>query len=204
GDVRHSSLEAAPQPQVYLPFAEGDGWGAFIAVRSTLSPKSVAASIRSTLHTLDPNLAAGDIQTMGDLVSEASARRRFQTSLLTVFAAIALFLALVGLYGLMAYSVNLRTAEIGLRIALGASRTQVLGMVLRQALQLVLVGLLLGLAGALAVTRILASSLYGVRVLNPVTFLAVPALLLLTTLAASLIPGWRAARVDPAITLRYE
>lgn len=202
GDVRLSNLQDAAPPQLYEPF-QGES-SAYIAVRSILPAKQVASTVRTILRTMDPNLALTDIHTMGELVSAATARRRFQTTLLTVFAAMALLLALVGFYGLLAYSVKQRTTEIGLRMALGASKTQMLVMILRQALQLVLVGLFLGLAGALAVTRILANSLYGVRAVDPVTFLAVPALLLLVTLAASLIPGWRAARVDPAITLRYE
>jgi len=208
GNVRISNLEEAAPPQIYEPFqggsaAYGDS-SDYIAVRSVLPAKQVAATVRTTLRTIDPNLALTDIHTMGELVSAATARRRFQTTLLTVFAAMALLLALVGFYGLLAYSVKQRTSEIGLRIALGASKANVLVMILRQALQLVLVGLLLGLAGAMAVTRILASSLYGVRAIDPVTFLAVPVLLLLVTLAASFIPGWRAANVDPAISLRYE
>ncbi|HEX4020402.1 MAG TPA: ABC transporter permease [Acidobacteriaceae bacterium] len=202
GDVRLAHLEEAAAPQVYDPFDGEDS--ASIAVRSTLPPQVVTAAVRSTLKTIDPNLAMTDIHTMGELVSEATARRRFQTTLLTVFAAMALLLVLVGFYGLLAYSVKQRTAEIGLRIALGAPRARVLGMILRQGLQLVLAGLLFGLAGAVVLTRVLTSSLYGVQVLDPVTFLVVPILLLLVTLAASLIPGWKAAGVDPAIALRSE
>jgi putative ABC transport system permease protein len=116
----------------------------------------------------------------------------------------ALLLGMVGIYGLLAYSVKQRTAEIGVRIALGASRRRVLGMILRQGLQLTIAGLLLGLAGALALTRVLASSLYGVSSFDPITFVAVPALLLLVTIAACLVPARRAANVDPMRTLRYE
>jgi putative ABC transport system permease protein len=141
---------------------------------------------------------------MGELVSEAAARRRFQTTLLTAFAGMAMLLGMVGIYGLLAYSVKQRTAEIGVRIALGASRGHVLSMILRQGLQLTIVGLLLGLAGALALTRVLASSLFGVSAFDPVTFAAVPALLLLVTIAACLVPARRAAKVDPMRTLRYE
>ena len=129
--MRHSSLEKAPEPQIYHPCSEFSG--GYIAVRSTLPPKSVASAIRSTLHTIDPNLAVAEIQTMGDRESEATARRRFQTSLLTVFAGIALVLALVGLYGLMAYSASCRTREVGIRMALGAQRSDVLLLVLKKA-----------------------------------------------------------------------
>lgn len=202
GNVRLSDLQQAAPPILYEAF-QGQN-SAYIAVRSVLSAKEVASTVRTTLRTIDPNLALTDIQTMGELVSAATARRRFQTALLTVFAAMTLLLTLVGFYGLLAYSVKQRTSEIGLRIASGATRTKVLLMVLCLALQLVVVGLLFGLAGAIAFTRALASSLYGVRALDPVTFIAVPVLLLFVTLAASLIPGWKAAKVDPAITLRYE
>jgi ABC-type antimicrobial peptide transport system permease subunit len=153
---------------------------------------------------LDPNLALGNIQLMGDLVSQATAQRRFQMDLLCAFAGMALFLGMVGVYGLLAYSVKQRTAEIGVRIALGASRGRVLGMILRQGLQLTMAGVMLGLAGAFALTRVLAPSLYGVSAFDPVTFAAVPALLLLVTIVACLIPARRAASVDPMGTLRYE
>ena len=141
---------------------------------------------------------------MGDLTSQSTARRRFQTTLLTAFSAMAMLLGMVGVYGLLSYSVKQRTAEIGLRIALGASRERVLGMILRQGVQLSIAGLMLGLAGALVLTHVLASFLYGVSALDPVTFAAVPALLLLSTIMACLIPARRAANVDPMRTLRYE
>src|SRR6202035_210915 len=130
GDVRDSALEKAPEPQIYN--LDGDFGGGYIAVRSTLPAESLAATIRSTLRSIDPNLAVGDIQTMGDLESEASAPRRFQTSLLSVFAGIALCLAVVGLYGLMAYSVSRRTREVGIRVALGAQRMDVMLLVLKK------------------------------------------------------------------------
>jgi ABC-type antimicrobial peptide transport system permease subunit len=202
GDVHNVSLEEAAAPQVFEPFWQSDA--AYIAVRSGLSPKELASTVRSTMRRIDPNLAIADIHTMREVVSQANARRLFQTTLLTIFAAIALLLALVGFYGLLAYSVKQRTAEIGVRIALGASRARVLGMVLRQGFQLAAVGLLIGLAGAIAFTRILSSLLYQVSTLDSVTFMVVPALLLLVMLPAALIPAWRATGVEPVSALRYE
>jgi predicted permease len=205
GNVHHSSLEAPAAPEIYGPLWQTDfGGGAFIVIRSSLPPDNVAAAVRAALRTIDPNLALGDIQTMGELASQSIARRRFQTTLLTAFSGMAMLLGMVGVYGLLAYSVKQRTAEIGLRIALGASRGRVLGMILRQGVQLTIAGLMLGLAGALALTRILTSFLYGVSAIDPVTFAAVPALLLLATIMACLIPARRAANVDPMRTLRYE
>jgi predicted permease len=201
-DIRHSSLEEAAGPQVFEPFWQTDA--AYIAIRSVLPAKEIASTVRSTLHSIDPDLAVADLHTMGELVSQANGRRLFQTTLLSIYAAIALLLALVGFYGLLAYSVKQRTPEIGVRIALGASRGRVLSMVLRQGLQLTIVGLLLGLAGALALTRVLSSSLYGVSALDPITFMGVPVLLLLVTIAACLIPARRAACIDPMRGLRYE
>jgi predicted permease len=202
GDVRHTSLEEAPAPQIYHPVAETDG--GYIAVRSVLPAKAMAAEIRSILHSIDPNLATGDIQTMGDLVSEASARRRFQTSLLTVFAAIALFLALVGLYGLMAYSVSRRTREVGIRMALGAQRSDVLLLVLKKAALLLALGLVSGLAGSWFATHAIGAFLFGVGQHDPITILSVCALLAVCGLIAALIPARRAASIDPMQALRSE
>jgi predicted permease len=205
GNVHHSSLEAPAAPEIYEPLWQTDlGGGAFIAIRSSLPPDTIAPAIRAALRTLDPNLALSDIHTMGELASQSTARRRFQTTLLTAFSGMAMLLGMVGVYGLLAYSVKQRTAEIGLRIALGAPRGRVLGMILRQGFQLFIAGLMLGLAGALALTRILTSFLYGVSALDPITFAAVPVLLLLATIMACLIPARRAANVDPMRTLRYE
>jgi predicted permease len=202
GDIRHTSLEEAPAPQIYSPVAAaGDG---YIAVRSVLLPKTMAAEIRSTLHTVDPNLAAGDIQTMAELESAANARRRFQTSLLTVFAGIALFLALVGLYGLMAYSVSRRTREVGIRMALGAQRSDVLFLVLKKAALLLALGLVSGLAASWFATRAIGAFLFGVGQHDPVTIASVCALLAVCGLIAALIPARRAASIDPMQALRAE
>jgi putative ABC transport system permease protein len=141
---------------------------------------------------------------MRQLMSESTSARRFQTVALSAFAAIAVFLALVGLYGLMAYSVKQRTAEIGIRIALGAPAARVLGMVVWNGLALVAIGLTIGLAGAAAVTRLGASWLYGVSAADPLTFLLVPVLILGVALLACLIPAWKATRIDPVTALRFD
>jgi ABC-type antimicrobial peptide transport system permease subunit len=141
---------------------------------------------------------------MHELVSEATSRERFQTVLLSIFAAMAMALALIGFYGLLAYSVNQRRCEMGVRIALGATRAQVMQLVLREGLLLVTAGLALGLALALVLTRPIASSLFGVSAFDPATFAVVPALFLVATLAACLIPARKAAHSDPMAVLRSE
>jgi predicted permease len=201
-DVRHSSMEETPQPQLYQPSYDFNG--AYIAVRSLLPPSSVASELRSTLKAMDPGLPLGDVQTMGDLVSEATARRRFQTSLLTVFAAIAFFLALVGLYGLMAYSVSGRTRELGMRMALGAQRIDVMLLVLRKAVFLLGLGLVSGLACSWIATRAIRAFLFDVGEHDPATILLVCGLLAVCGLAAALIPARRAASIDPIQALRTE
>ena len=202
GDVRDSALEKAPEPQIY--YLDGDFEGGYIAVRSTLPARSLAANIRSALCSIDPSLAVGDIQTMGDLESEASAQRRFQTSLLSVFAGIALFLALVGLYGLMAYSVSRRTREVGIRIALGAQRTDVMLLVLKRASLLLALGLVSGLVASWFATRAIQAFLFGVGRHDPLTTLSVCALLAVSGLIAAIIPARRAASIDPNQALRTE
>jgi putative ABC transport system permease protein len=202
GDVHHNSLEEPAKPQIYNPDMEFGG--GYIAVRSSLPAKYLAVTIRTVLHSLDPSLAASGIQTMSELESEASASRRFQTSLLTVFAAIALFLALVGLYGLMAYSVSCRSREVGIRMALGAQRTDVLLLVLKKAACLLATGLLCGLVASWFTTRAIQGFLFGVGRHDPMTILSVCALLGLSGLIAALIPARRAASIDPIQALRTE
>jgi predicted permease len=201
-DVRHSSLEETPQPQMYGPSYDLNG--AYIAVRSLLPRSTVASELRSTLKSLDPGLPFGDVRTMGDLISEATARRRFQTSLLTVFAAIALLLALVGLYGLMAYSVSRRTRELGIRMALGAQRPDVMLLVIKRAALLLGLGVASGLACSWIATRAIKAFLFGVGEHDPATILLVCILLAVCGLAAALIPARRAASIDPMQALRTE
>jgi putative ABC transport system permease protein len=153
---------------------------------------------------VDPNLPITHIITMDGLISNSVSPRRFSAVLVGIFAALALLLAAIGIYGVMSYTVSLRRQEIGLRMALGAQLTNVRGMILGQALKLTLIGVGLGLAGAFALARLLASLLFGVGVYDPVTFFGVAFLQIAVAFAASYIPAHRAMRVDPIVALRYE
>lgn len=203
-DVRHSSLEESPQPTVYAPYWFFQTPRSYLTVRAAIPAERLAPSILQIARNLDPAIVPEHISTMRQLMEEDTGRRRFQTVVLAVFAGVAVFLALVGLYGLMAYAVKQRTTEIGIRIALGASASQVLRMVVAKGLALVAGGLGLGLAGALAVTRLGASWLFGVSAADPLTFLLVPLLILAVALVACLIPAWKATRIDPLTALRYD
>jgi predicted permease len=205
-DIRNEGLETAAVPQIYDSFFSGNQPlnGAYVAVRSSLPQTYTVSAIRAAVRSIDPSLAISDIHVMSDLTSRASAPRRFQTTLLTLFSTVALFLAVVGVYGLLAYSVRQRTGEIGLRMALGATRTGVVRLILREGLSLLVTGLCLGIATAVAFARVLRGFLYEVPALDPLTFALVPLLLLVAMLAASLVPSMRAAAVDPMVALRHE
>ena len=203
-DVRHSSLEESPKLQAYLPFRQSSSTDASIVIRTNASLGWLVSAVRMEVNAIDPALALADISPMDQLVSESIAGRRFQTLLLSVFAGAALSLALVGLYALLVSSIQQRTAELGIRMALGAQRSDLLSLVLGNGMKLVLTGLTIGLAAALALNRLVVSLLYGVRATDLVTFASVAVLLSLVALAACYIPAHRATRVDPIIALRYE
>jgi predicted permease len=200
GDVRHNSLEEASQPQIFLPADNAEGF----AIQSALPVQQLIDQMRGQLRSLDPVLTLDSIGTMGERVTESNARRRFQTALLTGFAAIAVALALIGLYGLMSYTVKQRTAEIGIRLAIGSSRGRVLRLILAQGLCLTAIGLLVGLAGAFALTRLMNAWLFGVAATDPMTFIAVPLFVLSVAGCACIIPAWTATRIDPLQALRQE
>jgi predicted permease len=207
GDTHETAIEKAPEPEIYSPFwhdSTAPWQAAFIATRSSLPPQILIPALREAARSIDPTIALAGLRTMQQAVDAATSRRRFQTTLLTIFAVTSLVLALIGLYGLLAYSVRQRVAEIGVRIALGASRPHVISMVVRQGLRLVFIGLALGLAAAFMLVRFLASVLYGVSPYDPWTFVAAPALVLLAALGACCVPAWRAAHIEPIEALRSE
>ncbi len=200
GDVRHSSLEEAPEPIVYYQNGLADS----IAVRTIGPPDPIIRSIRNAVGALAPEATLTDIQTMNAYIDEASAARRFQTMALTLFASVALLLTLVGLYGLLSYAVRQRTAEIGVRMAMGASRSTILGMIMTYGLKLTSTGLVIGICLALVLTRGMEKFLYGIHTADPTTFLIVPALIILAALIACIAPAWRAARIEPLRALRHQ
>ncbi len=203
-DVRMRELEVAPPMQIYLPLWQVPAASVAVVVRSTLPPERTASALRGIVGNMDAALAVADVRTMQQLVSEASAERRFQTLVLAAFGAISLFLSLLGLYALMAYTVQRRTAEIGIRVALGAPRSAVVGLVLRQGAALWLGGTALGFAGALGVTRWMRSLLFEVQPVDPLTFAGVAVLFCVVAAMACYVPAIRATRVDPVVSLRCE
>lgn len=203
-DVRQAKLDSLPPMQIYLPLWQSGSQSADLVVRTTVPPERIASTLRALVRDADPALALADARTIGDLVFEATAERRFQTMVLTMFGAIALFLSLVGLYVLMAWAVQQRTAEIGIRMALGAQRGGILWMVLRQGAGLWLAGLAAGFAAALGLTRWLSSLLFEVQPTDPATYVGVGILFCAVAIAACCVPARRATQVDPMVALRCE
>jgi predicted permease len=209
GNVRAVNRESAAVPEMYLSFWQGDSDyspvpGADFTVRSVLPAKTVVGEMRKAMQSIDPNLALADVGTMSGLESQAVARRRFQTTLLTVFSVVAMLLALIGVHGLIAFSVRQRTGEIGVRMALGATRQGVVSLVLREGLVLLALGLTIGMAAALGLTRLLEGFLYNVPAIDPITYALTSLLLLIATVMACIVPGVRAAAIDPIAALRHE
>ena len=212
GDVVDGPLGSDPVIHVYSPYAETpDGalasplWRTVkIAVNGDVDAASLTPSVRAAIAAVDPALAVAKVTTMREVVRDMSAPQRFSATVLTAFAAGALLLAAIGLYGVLAFGVAQRTREIGVRLALGAARSEVLGLILKQGMMLVGVGLVIGLAGAVAATRVLRSLLFETDVYDPMTFAIVAVLLAVVSLAACYVPARRAAVVDPMVTLRTE
>jgi predicted permease len=202
GEVKAGRLTEEVTPAYYLPFAQAAVTSPRLVVRTSLDPASIIASLRTQVAEMDRNLPLYDVKTMGEFVAAASARRRFQALLLSCFAAMALLLSAIGLYGLLSYLVVQRTLEIGVRIALGAQRNSVLKMILRRGLTLAAIGLTIGIVVSLLLTRVMSGLLFGVRPFDPATFVMVSGILLLVSLIASSVPAYRAATLDPMKTLR--
>ena len=204
GAARYEGPADKPYPVAYLPYTQMTWSGMTLYVRSSHEAASLAPSVRGAIRAVDPDQPVYDVKPLAATLAETVAPRRYVTILLGAFAAIALLLAVLGLYGVIAYSVAQRTNEIGIRMALGARPRDVLGMILRQGVWLVAAGLAAGVAGALAVTRLMEGLLYGVTPTDPATLTLVSLLLAAVALAACYLPARRATRIDPMIALRYE
>jgi len=204
GNQRERGLEADPTLTVYIPsYGSGPGPIQFV-VHTAGAPTTITSMLRSILKEVDPNLPVADVQSMDEVVSQSVAPRRFNMLLLAVFAAVALLLAMTGVYGVLAYSVARRTAEIGLRVALGASPGRVLRLILGQGMRPIAAGIVIGLGGAFALSRFIASLLFGVKPIDPITYAAVVLTVTVTALLSCYVPARRALRVDPVAALREE
>jgi putative ABC transport system permease protein len=203
-DTKRGGFGRPPWAEVYFPMRQAPDPRVLVLLRTGGDPLALAAAAQAAVWSIDRDQAISGIRTVRELLAQQEANRWFTTLLLGLFASVALVLALIGIYGVIAYSTAQRTQEIGIRLALGADRRSVLRLVLAGGLRIALAGLALGLAGALALTRVLSSLLYGVGARDPLTFVVVPAVLLLVALAACWMPARRAMRVDPLAALRAE
>src|SRR5262249_44984967 len=211
GDVKHLSLDSGPTTDVYVPYHQIPGarmtWATnnmYLILRTLASPLSFASGVRRELQAADRDVPAANTRTMEQYLAASVAPRRFNVFILSIFAATALLLAATGLYSVISYSVRQRTHEIGLRMALGAQRYDVVRLVVGQALGLVLVGEVAGMMAALSVTRVMSGMLFGIGYADPLTFAVSPLVLAVVAVVASYIPARRAAAADPLAALRSQ
>jgi predicted permease len=203
-DVKNRSLSEAPQPFLYLPLLQDYRSNMILVARTTIEPEQMSQSVRAEVAALDPEIPIFDVKTLEEHVGISLFLQRMAATILSIFGLLALSLAAVGLYGVMAYTVTQRTRELGIRISVGATQGDVLKLILGQGLTLAVVGMIGGLITALAVTRLSAHLLYGVSASDPMTFTGIALLLLGVALVASYFPARRATKVDPMIALRTD
>jgi len=201
-DERTSTLEGTVRPGVYVPIEQSPSTSVNVVVRSAIEPGSLSRAITEAVHEIERSQVVSDVRTLDQMKSTSVASTRLRTTLLAVFAALALLLSAIGIYGVISYTVAQRTHELGVRAALGASATALIGMVVRNGMTLTLIGLILGFAGAIGLTRLLGTLLFGVGPRDPITLGGSAAILAVVALLACLVPARRAARMDPLAALR--
>ena len=204
GDIKSDGFDAPTAPHIYLPVRQNPGYASVIYLRSAGNPESLGEAIRHEVQSLDPNIPVFSVRTMDEVIARSMAERRFALQLLGVFATVAMLLAAIGIYGVMAYSFSQRTHEIGVRIALGAQRMDILRLAVGEGMRLVVIGLAAGLFGAAILTRFARTMLFDVSPADPITFAAISGILAGVAFLACYIPARRATRVDPLIALREE
>ncbi|MFM8533310.1 MAG: FtsX-like permease family protein [Acidimicrobiia bacterium] len=204
GDIKHGGLEEVPQPEMYINYLQGAPVGPFIVLRTTGDPSLLAATVRAEARAIDKHLPLYDMRTMTTLRSEAVSTRRFVLLIVGAFGVLALGLAAIGVYGVMSLIVSERTREVGVRLALGAEPSHLLGMIVGQAAELAGLGVAIGLLVAVPMAPLLDSQLYGVQSFDPMTFVSVPLVLVLIAALAALVPAREAMRIDPLAALRTD
>ena len=204
GNIRQESITDKAIPEIYVPFAQMPMNGMQVMVRTASDPLALVGAVRNEVLAIDRNQPIYEVKTLAQRVNEVAAVSRSLMVLFTAFALLAVVLGAVGIYGIVSYSVTQRTHEIGIRMALGAQAANVLSLIMKNGLTLVLTGIVIGIAGALALTRFLTTLLFGVTPTDSVTFVVVSVVFFVIAMVASLIPALRATRVDPLVALRYE
>ncbi len=204
GDIKSDGFDAASAPHIYVSELQAPPYGSMVYLRTAVDPGTLGEAIRREVQAVDPAIPVFGIRTMDDVVAKSLAARRFALELLGVFAAVAFLLASIGIYGVMAYTFSQRISEIGLRMALGAQRSDILKIVLREGALIVVFGVVAGLIGSVMLTRFLRTMLFDIKPTDPITFGALTALLAIVALSACLIPAQRASRVDPLVALHHE
>jgi putative ABC transport system permease protein len=197
-------VDTAAKPEVYFPYLQVPASSMSLVVRTATEPLTLAGAVKNEIKMIDKDLPLGESKTMQQVLSESNSGRRFNLVLLTVFATVALILAMVGIYGVMSYAVTQRTHEIGIRVAIGAQSRDVFRMVVGEGMILAMIGIGFGLVGAFALTRLMTTMLFAVEPTDPATFVTIAALLTGVTLVACYVPGRKATKVDPLVALRYE